>query len=77
MLKEGNMSLVSQSAKERNKNEGEIKKEKGEVFISKSIDSIFDHCRAVSKTVKNILLGKGTLPSDFKCPFQRQITLIV
>ena len=77
MLKEGNIPLVLQSAKKRNKNKDEIKKEKEASSTSKSLDYIFNHCREVPKTVKRILLGKGTLTSDFKCIFQRQITLTV
>ena len=69
MLQVGNMPLVSQSVKKRNKNEDGIKKEKKEDFISKRLDSIFEVCRAVPTTVKKILLGKGYLPSDFKCVF--------
>ena len=69
MLQVGNMPLVSQSVKKRNKNEDGIKKEKKEDFISKRLDSIFEVCRTVPTTVKKILLGKGYLPSDFKCVF--------
>ena len=77
MLQEEDITVVSQSVKKRNLNEDEIKKEKDDVFISKRLDSIFTVCREVPTTVKRILLGKGSIPSDFKCTFQKQITVTV
>ena len=77
MLQEEDITVVSQSVKKRNLNEDAIKKEKDNVFILKRLDSIFTVCREVPTTVKRILLGKGSIPSDFKCIFQKQITLTI
>ena len=77
MLQEEDITVVSQNVKKRNLNKDEIKKEKDDVFISKRLDSIFTVCYEVPTSVKRIFLGKGSIPSDFKCIFQKQITLTV
>ena len=72
---EKNTNLVIQSNKKVSKNVHERTKRNDAICISRRLDFIFNQCRKVPPSVRRILLGKGSIPSNFKCFFQREITL--